>query len=194
MEDSLHVSKSKNKENSVKGDKVLKKENVRRRKKDRMDNIFQSFADILYFFEFIEKHYQDVGEIFEEDLKDLYGYNDLPLKKGGKKINTQESIKEDKKHKRGIIGGPLMRLVRSTLLLNRTDKIEALDFRTVALSNVFIKQSTSAILRRVDDFDELALITQDTQRAVTWARYLAKQVDDSHNVPHRIIEKFYDRA
>src|SRR6476646_9264502 len=47
-----------------------------RKKNYHINHIFQCFVDILYFFEFIEDHYDKLNNLFEEDIKDLLGFNE----------------------------------------------------------------------------------------------------------------------
>lgn len=145
---------------------------ISRKKTYYMDIIFQAFADIIYFFEFIERNYEDLNTVFEDDLKDLVGYN--------YHYSIEEFFPDNKSYqpnRGGIPGGPLMRFVRSILLLNAPSSIHnKLDFRTSLLSGVFISQSLDALLRRFEDAEELAMATQDTNRTKIWARFLEKQV------------------
>jgi hypothetical protein len=170
-------------ENTESRSKSKSANQISRKKSYYMDIIFQAFTDIVYFFEFIERNYEDLNVVFEDDLKDLVGYN--------RHYSIDEFFPDNKSYRPnrgGIPGGPVMRLVRSILLLNEPSSIHnKLDFRMSLLSGVFISQSLDALLRRFEDTDERAMATQDTNRTLIWARFLAKQVERKQKSSRRRI-------
>src|SRR5919199_1348474 len=50
---------------------------IAKAKHDVIERIFQAFADIVYFLEFIEDH-EEFHDLYERDLKDLFGINEEP--------------------------------------------------------------------------------------------------------------------
>jgi hypothetical protein len=156
---------------------------ISRKKTYYMDIVFQAMTDMVYLFEFIERNYRDLNVTFEDELKDLVGYNSH--------YSIDEFPPDGKGYNRsrgGFPGGPMVRLFRSMLLLNGYGPIEdKLDFRTSLLSRVFIAQSLDALLQRFEEFDEKVMATQDTNRTKIWARFLAKQVTDKSKPSRRRI-------
>jgi hypothetical protein len=154
---------------------------VRKKKFDYMNMIFQAITDLTYFLEFIEANYDELNETFALDLKNLFGYNSSFTPDEFKSEQSFNSARSRNP------GGPLMRLIRATLLLDCPTKINNLDFRTAVLSGILLSPSIKALLSRFDGFEEKILVTQDIQRTEIWARYLEKQVKDKYSPSNRRI-------
>jgi hypothetical protein len=153
--------------------------NLRKNKSKHMDRLFHEFTDLIYFFEFIEKHYDKLNKVFEDNIKDLLGYN----KYYASEFNKSQS--PDKLFD-AIRVGPLARFVRSILLLNN-QRSRKLDHRALIISAVFISPSVKALLHEFVNRDELFMVTEDTKRTEFWARYLANQVNNNQKIPYRQI-------
>ncbi|HZD83793.1 MAG TPA: hypothetical protein VE076_13040 [Nitrososphaeraceae archaeon] len=75
---------------------------IAKNKVDMLDRIFQAFADIIYFLEFIEDH-RELHDIFERDLKDLFGVTIDP--------KTRRYHHQNR-------GGGFARLIRASLFID----------------------------------------------------------------------------
>lgn len=142
---------------------------LRKNKFKHMNTLFREFTDLIYFFEFIEKHYDELSKVFEDNIKDLMGYN---------KYYASEFFKDQPPDKlfNAIRVGPLARFVRSILLLNNS-RSRKLDYRASVISSVLIAPSIKALRHEFVNRDELFMVTEDTKRTEFWARYLANQVN-----------------
>ena len=149
-----------------------------------MDIIFQSFTNVLYFLEFIRDNYADLGEIFEDDLKDLFGYNNYYTQD---EFHSNPSNFQEGNHNNP--GGPLQRLVDAIMMSNharpfdirdprRPNYNKELDFLTVIISDIFIHTSLNELYQRFTEHDERTMMNQDAKRVRFWANFLAKQVKD----------------
>ncbi|WP_458746028.1 hypothetical protein [Candidatus Nitrosocosmicus sp. T] len=158
---------------------------IARKKTYNIDSVFQAFVDILYFLEFIRDNHEDLGEMFEEDLKDLFGYN---------KYYTQDefqfSPKDFQEGHRNNSGGPLQRLVNAIVLRNPSRPIynrESLDFRTVLITDIFIHTCIMELTQRFTEPEERNMMISDSRRFSFWANFLAKQVQARRKGANRRI-------
>jgi hypothetical protein len=133
---------------------------VAKAKHDAIEHIFQAFADIVYFLEFIEDHEQ-LHDLYEEDLKDLFGINEDPAT-------------VTRKHHYQNRGGPFSRLLAATLFYH-VPKRQKLDFR-MELINTVLNYAIRALQRRIEDVDEEKLMFSDAGRVLIWSRLLASRV------------------
>lgn len=158
---------------------------IARKKHYNIDIIFQSFTNVLYFLEFIRDHYESLGGIFEEDLKDLFGYN-----KYYSEDEFPSNLNDFQEGHHNNPGGPLQRFMDAIILRDPTQPIknkDSLDFRTVVIADIFIHTSSMELYQRFTEDDERDMMINDSKRFKFWANFLAKQVKDrSKNATRRI--------
>ena len=146
-------------------------------KKDTFSKIFQGFVDLVYFLEFIEDH-QELHELYEGDLKDLFGINIDELDKDGKR-----------QQQRKIWHWSLFVRFLSATLLNRSDTAKEFDFR-IALAHVMIFQAIEAMRSRLISSgydDEFKLFNSNVSNATLWSKLLAARYNDRQSQSrHRI--------
>src|SRR6476469_8730232 len=88
--------------------------NLARKKNYHMEILFESLANILYFVEFVENHYNKLNSLFEEDLKDLLGFNESCTEdEFGPDVSNFPSIYNKNP------GGPIDRFISSIFLQNK---------------------------------------------------------------------------
>lgn len=133
-----------------------------KKKFDSIERIFQSFADIVYFMEFIHDH-PELQDSYEKDLENLFGIN-----------FDQNSIPSH--HKKQV--GAFERLIRAILLIDtgvHAGEKRELDFR-VHLVKILIWCSIEAMRSRMTDNDLIKLMIQDSDRVWTWSKFLSSRV------------------
>ncbi|MDN5868435.1 MAG: hypothetical protein L0H55_13705, partial [Candidatus Nitrosocosmicus sp.] len=178
-----------NDNDSGEGNKVYKRKEksrnrISKRKFDNIEHIFKAFADVIYFLEFIEYNYDKLNGIYEDVLKDLFGYNKDYI--GDSKLDSRSFY-----HYRNL-DGPLIRLVNAILLINKSNRssklIDRLDFRTTLLSKIFLDQTFKALEARIIETEERYMMSNDVYRLRFWGNYLAKQVNDKEKASTRRIK------
>jgi hypothetical protein len=132
-------------------------------KHDAIGRIFQAFADIVYFLEFIEDH-EELHEFYERDLKDLFGINEDPRMPKHHHLNR---------------GGPFSRLLAAALFYH-TPRRQNLDFQ-MELINIVLNYAIRAMQHRIKDVDEEKLMFSDAGRVMIWSRLLANKVQSRKN-------------
>jgi hypothetical protein len=187
LQEQLHSKEERNSDQMA-GDKgsITHKTNKKDRgriatKKSRyLDHVFQAFADILYFLEFIEQNYDKLHDTFDDDLKQLFGYfDDRDPNKGGRKASGRDNI--DIHHS----NPPLKRFVDALLLLNTNVHTNPTDFRTFLLV-ILIDKSLQALYDRYSG-DEKYFISDDCRRVRFWAKYLESQSRDVAGLSNKRI-------
>ena len=147
-------------------------------KKDTFQRIFQGFADLVYFLEFIESH-PELHELYEGNLKDLYG---ITTHFKGKRVPGIERYE-------GWHWSLFVRFLSATLFNRMNDSVIPFDFRT-ALAYVMIFQAIEAMRRRLTmshNYDELKLFNSALSNTELWCKLLASRYDDKDSTSrHRI--------
>lgn len=144
--------------------------NIAKNKTDALDRIFQAFADLIYFLEFIEDNHE-LHDIFEKDLKDLFGVTIDP--------NTQRYHHQNR-------GGGFARLIRASLFIDSgLGKRSDLDFR-IHLINFLIECATDAMRFYVDTNEE-NLMNLSVPGAVLWSRLISSRGKKVTERPRRGI-------
>ena len=68
------TEKNAGRDDSSNVDEKINKRNLDRKKRYVLDKfIFQSMANMIFFFEYLKK-YPDLREVFEDDIKELFGF------------------------------------------------------------------------------------------------------------------------
>jgi hypothetical protein len=161
-------------------------------KHDAIGHIFQAFADIVYFLEFIEDH-EELHEFYERDLKDLFGINEdqeiIIEDEEFARSEDPEIITQDPKTKKYYYkkrkhhylnrGGPFSRLLAAALFYH-TPKRRKLDFQ-MKLINIVLNYAIRAMQRRIENVDEEKLMSTDASRVLIWSKLLAEKVQDGKN-------------
>jgi hypothetical protein len=150
---------------------------VAKAKYDAIEHIFQAFADIVYFLEFIEDH-EELRAIYDKELKDLFGINEEPEII----IKDQETGKyhyKKRKHHHLNRGDPFSRLISASLFYH-VSKRQELDFR-MDLINIVLNYAIRAMQRRIKDVDEGNLMWSDAGRILIWSRLLSNKVQNGKN-------------
>ena len=140
-------------------------QNLAKNKNDSMGRIFQSFADLLYFLEFIHSHPM-VQDLYEKDLMDLFG------------ISNDDNIG----HKRNQ-GGAFERMIKAILLIEVNEKRE-LDFR-VHLIKSLIWCCIEVMRSRITNKSETELMVSDTRPIHLWSDILSNRVKVDEASAHR---------
>ena len=74
MKDMLHYFSIEGNNTNAEDGKTINKRNLDRRKRYILDKyIFESMANLIFFFEYLKKH-PDLRDVFEDDIKELFGY------------------------------------------------------------------------------------------------------------------------
>jgi len=146
-------------------------------KKDTFNRIFQGFVDLVYFLEFIEDH-QELHEIYEKPLKDLFGINIDELDKDGKRIR--------KKHRSLFIRFLNASTFRTNL---RSKSAKPFDFRislAQAMYDTSIDVMQTSLLRNKSS-RELSLFLSSAQNLNLWTELLARRYNHKQVASHHII-------
>ncbi len=133
-------------------------------KKDTFHKIFQSFVDLVYFLEFIEDH-RELHELYEENLKDLFGISGQ-LNKDDRKIQ--------KKHRSLFIRFLNASTFRTNL---RTKFSKPFDFR-ISLAQAMYDTSIDVMqtsLLRDKSSRELDLFLSSAQNLNLWTELLSRR-------------------
>jgi hypothetical protein len=165
---------------------------IAKAKHDAIERIFQAFADVVYFLEFVEDH-EELHGLYERDLKDLFGINEEPEiiiedKEFAKSEDPEIIIKDQetrkyhyKKRKHHYLnrGGPFSRLLGASLFYH-VKKRRKLDFR-MELINIVLNYAIRAMQDRIEDVDEGNLMWSDAGRVLIWSRLLTNKIQNSKN-------------
>jgi hypothetical protein len=165
---------------------------VAKAKYDAIEHIFQAFADMVYFLEFIEDH-EELRAIYDKELKDLFGINEEPEiiiedKAFASNEDPEIVIKDQetgkyhyKKRKHHYLnrGGPFSRLLAASLFYHVPGR-QKLDFR-MEFINIVLNYAIPAMQRRIENVDEEKLMSQDASRVLIWSKLLAEKVQNGKN-------------
>jgi hypothetical protein len=124
---------------------------IAKNKIDAVDRIFQALADIIYFLEFIENH-PELHDIYDRDLKDLFG------------INTNPDVKHQNR------GSAFSRFI-ATSLFNNLDTQQELDFR-VHLIKTLIDHAIKGMRMRIQSTHELRLMDLNSEPFWLWGNLI----------------------
>lgn len=138
------------------------RDKIAKTKHDAIGHIFKAFADIVYFLEFIEGH-EELHDLYEKDLKDLFGINEDPA---------------TRKHHYQNRGGPIGRLLSASLFYHVSKP--KLDFH-MQFINMVLDYAIHAMQHRIDDTNELNLLLSDASRVLIWSKLLTNKVQNDKN-------------
>jgi hypothetical protein len=124
---------------------------IAKNKIDAVDRIFQALADIIYFLEFIENH-PELHDIYDRDLKDLFG------------INTNPDVTHQNH------GNAFSRFIAASLFNNLGAQKE-LDFR-VHLIKTLIDHAIKGLRIRIQSTHELRLMDLDSEPFWLWGNLI----------------------
>ena len=156
----------------------LRIRNNREAKVRAIDNLFESLANLVYFFEFIGLN-RELIDVFEDDLHDILG-----LKSGGGTRNPK--------------GEGIIRLLDSILSGTGLDTSVDVRFnhrrRMLKVMQHLVNQKARALVMssnndplRYDDIQFRNMITADLDRAQVWANYLDRLTTFETKKPGRVL-------
>ena len=132
-------------------------------KVDALDRVFQAFADVIYFLEFIEDH-PELHDLYKKDLKDFFGFNNDP--------GTRQSHYQYR-------GGAFERFIRTALFRDTSlEGDDLLDFR-VHLIKILINSAIYGMRDRIQDINELNIMDSDVNSIWLWGKLLSSRGNDS---------------
>jgi hypothetical protein len=134
---------------------------IAKNKKDAIERISQSFIDVIYFLEFIEDH-PELHDIYEKDLKDLFGINIDP--------DTRQSHYQNR-------GGAFSRFIAASLF-NNLGLHQELDFRT-QLIELLINHAIKGMRSRIEDLNEISLMDSDSHHFWLWGKILSSKAKNN---------------
>lgn len=125
-----------------------------------LNKIFQSYANLLYFVEFIERNYEALYEVYEHDLADMFGFN----------YYENDSFS-------GFHERPLYRLISSMVLDKQVgnESFNKFDFRLDIIIQL-LDISLKSISYRMEDEEDRDLFRSDLRRLRFWVKILSKQL------------------
>ena len=140
---------------------------------------------MVYFLEFIEKH-QELHELYETPLKDLFGINTDELEKyfaekNGVKLELEKTGVRMRRHE--VWHWSLFVRFLSASLLNRIESKKEFDFR-IALAYVMIFHAIEAMRSRIissdnpEAYDELKLFNSNVSNTELWSKLLASRYNE----------------
>lgn len=139
-----------------------------------IDNLFESMANLIYFFQFINDHPGTLYR-FKDDIEDLLGLTGQIAPRIGEKDR------------------PFTRLIREFIGEEYTDK--NFDYRTrlLHIMQFLINQKSDHIMMKIDtlptwnDYQMRGMMSSDMKRAEVWTGYIDKFPDSSEK-PRRVLE------
>lgn len=140
-----------------------------------VDNLFESIANLVYFFEYVNNH-PELMDKFREDIEDMMGET----------IKSQQHL--DSKN------APFVRLISELIGLQYTDAGFGYRTRLLHMLQFLINRKSDQIMMKLDkiptknDYDMRSMMFTDMKRAEIWIGYLDKYVADKEREPNRILE------
>ncbi|MDQ6864278.1 MAG: hypothetical protein M3044_10675 [Thermoproteota archaeon] len=135
---------------------------------DAVNRVFQSFADIIYFLEFIQDH-QELQDLYEDDLKDLLG------------IHMDVTPRPSHFQYRGAL---FRRFLDACLFQHAETRAKLdLDFNRLVLYDIV--QFAMRVMRRSLDPDEERVVSVHMDNVLAWAKNLAYRVRNTNNKKSR---------
>jgi hypothetical protein len=135
---------------------------------DTVDRVFQAFADIIYFLEFIQDH-RELHNLYEDDLKDLFG------------IHIDETPRSSHFQYRG---GLFRRFLDAGLFQHAETYAKLdLDFNRLILYDVV--QFAMRVMKRSLEPDEERALSVHMENVLLWAKNLAHRVKNTNNKKSR---------
>lgn len=141
-----------------------------------VDNLFESIANLIYFFEYVNNHPELITK-FREDIEDMMGET----------IKSQLHLDSKK--------APFARLIREIIGLEYTDAGFSYRTRLLHMLQFLINRKSDQIMTKFDtvptknDYEMRGMMSSDMKRAQTWIGYLDKYAADKERQPNRIIAK-----
>jgi hypothetical protein len=139
-----------------------------------IDNLFESIANLIYFFQFVNNH-PEILYRFKEDIEDLLG------------LAGQSQLHIDAKNT------PFSMLIREFIGTEYTDKNFDYRPRLLHVLQFLVNQKSDEIMMKIDEVPTLndwqmrSMMHQDMKRAQIWMGYLDKFVVNK-TVPKRVID------
>jgi hypothetical protein len=139
-----------------------------------LDNLFESIANLIYFFEYVNGHPELMGK-FKDDIEDMMGET----------IKSQLHLDSKK--------APFARLIRELIGLEYTDENFSYRTRLLHMLQFLINRKSDQIMMKLEkvptlnDWQMRAMMSSDMKRAQTWIGYLDKYVADKETEPNRIL-------
>jgi|GEM_PF-3773316 len=135
---------------------------------DAVERVFQAFADIIYFLEFIQDHHE-LHNLYEGDLKDLFG------------IHIDETPRSSHFQYRG---GLFRRFLDAGLFQHAETYAKLdLDFNRLILYDVV--QFAMRVMKRSLEPDEERALSVHMENVLLWAKNLAHRVNTTNNKKSR---------
>lgn len=156
------IVKAKNHSTFLKDDLKLEN-NVKQNKKRLLEKvIFPSMANIVVFFEALEKH-PEIRESFENDIKELFGFM-----KGNK---DNQSIYNN---------NIWMRFVNSVLTWDEENDKNNFRLELISeLQQIIVNRVTSLSIVKLGEYATVNLVQNDIIRAMVWTKMLASSYLDT---------------
>ncbi len=140
-----------------------------------VDNLFESIANLIYFFEYVNNHPELIDK-FKDDIEDMMGET----------IKSQLHLDSKK--------APLARLIRELIGLEYADKHFSYRTRVLHLLQFLINRKSDEIMMKSgeiptkNDYEMRGMMATDLRRGQTWVGYLDKYVTDKERTPNRILD------
>jgi hypothetical protein len=138
-----------------------------------IDNLFESMANLIYFFQFMNNN-PDILYRFKADIEDLLG------------LTGQDVSKIDAKDP------PFARLIREFIGEGHDDTNFQYRTRLLHIMQFLINQKSDWIMMKNDeptknDYEMRSMMITDIKRAEVWMGYIDKYPDSDEN-PRRVLE------
>jgi hypothetical protein len=152
----------------------LRIRNNREAKVRAMDNLFESMANLIYFFEFLNNHPELIHK-FRDNVEDMMGET------------TKSQLHLDSKK------APFARLIRELIGLEYTDAGFSYRTRLLHMLQLLVNKKADEIMMKIDKlptinaYEMRGMMSSDMKRAKVWMGYIDK-FPDSKEKPSRILD------